>query len=274
MCIAILNNGKKLTKTELENCWISNDDGGGMLFIENGKLVASKYPNNDKYGVAGESFNEMYQDYLKVYEMSSHPILLHFRIATHGFSDAYLHPFPVGDHVGLIHNGIIDGYGSKEMSDTADFAQELATLPTSMLSNLSFLDIPFIYNAIYEIIGTHNKLVFMDDSGDYVIFNEDKGHWVDKNWFSNDAYKTRITYRGNMAMYDYDSIEKKYDYDKDWWSNYRAEPYIDNEYDCTLCEGKVKVDVDACCVDCGSFIIQAESDVINKMMLEESDLPF
>jgi hypothetical protein len=174
----------------------------------------------------------------------------------------------------LIHNGIIDGYGSKELSDTADFAQELATLPTSMLSNLSFLDIPFIYNAIYEIIGTHNKLVFMDDSGDYVIFNEDKGHWVDKNWFSNDAYKTCTTYRGNVAMYDYDSIEKKYDYDKDWWSNYRAEPYIDNEYDCTLCGGKVKVDEDACCVDCGSFIIQAESDVINKMMLEESDLPF
>jgi len=193
MCIAILNNGNELTRDELANCWISNDDGAGMLFIENNKLVACKYPNADGYGKAGESFNEFYADYREIYKRSvdnNTPVLLHFRIATHGFDPAYLHPFFISDNVGMIHNGIIDGYGSKDVSDTAEFSQELATLPSTMLGDVSFLEIPFVYNMIYLAIGTYNKLVFMDDKGQWTIFNEDKGHWVGDNWFSNDSYKS------------------------------------------------------------------------------------
>lgn len=272
MCIAILNNGVKLSKQELENCWLSNDDGAGMLFIENEKLVVCKYPNEDPYGKAGKSFDEFYTDYLEVYENSSKankPVVLHFRIATHGFSDAYLHPFLVSDNVGLVHNGIISGYGTKDISDTAEFAQEIGTLPASMLKDLSFLDVEFVFNSIYNIIGDHNKVVFMDKNGDFEILNEDKGHWVGNNWFSNDSYKSLVKYHGNVAkgtaFYDYEVDE---DYDKYTWATNK--PYItDKNYECDLCEEETMVDWDSCCVECGSYIISAESDVIEKAIQEE-----
>jgi hypothetical protein len=270
MCIAILNNGNELTRDELANCWISNDDGAGMLFIENNKLVACKYPNADGYGKAGESFNEFYAEYREIYKRSvdnNTPVLLHFRIATHGFDPAYLHPFFISDNVGMIHNGIIDGYGSKDVSDTAEFSQELATLPSTMLGDVSFLEIPFVYNMIYLAIGTYNKLVFMDDKGQWTIFNEDKGHWVGDNWFSNDSYKSLTRYHGNVAKGGvYDAFD---DEDDEWWIKYNAEPFIkDKSYHCDLCDEQTLVDWDACCVNCGQYITESENDVINKAVEE------
>lgn len=271
MCIAILNNGSELTKQELQNCWISNDDGAGMLFIENDKLVACKYPNADGYGKAEASFDEFYADYREAFARSKSigmPMLLHFRIATHGFDEKYLHPFFISEDVGMIHNGVITGFGSKEVSDTAEFAQELSTLPESMLSSVAFLDTKFVYNAIYEYIGDYNKLVFMDKHGDVSIFNEQAGHWVGDNWFSNDSYKSLTRYHGHVAkgsVKDWGIVD-----DFDWYDKYATEPYIeDKTYPCSTCNEETLVDWDACCVTCGHYVVAAESDVIEKMEMDE-----
>jgi predicted glutamine amidotransferase len=160
MCIAILNNGKKLTRKELSNCWVSNDDGAGMLYIDNGKLAVFKQPNHDGFNVAGRDFDNFVNEYDRVYTMSkasNNPVLIHFRIATHGLDPAYLHPFLVSDNVGLIHNGIIYGYGTRDVSDTAEFAQELATLPKSMTADVKFLDIDFISNSILDKLDASNS---------------------------------------------------------------------------------------------------------------------
>ena len=135
MCIAILNNGKKITRQELSNCWVSNDDGAGMLYIDNGKLAIFKQPNRDGYNVSGRDFDTFVKEYDRIYKLSKDsdmPILIHFRIATHGLDPAYLHPFLVSENVGLIHNGIIYGYGTRDVSDTYEFTNELSTLPESL----------------------------------------------------------------------------------------------------------------------------------------------
>ncbi len=295
MCIAILNNGKKLTRKEMSNCWVSNDDGAGMLFIKDGYLQVIKQPNTDGFNRAGAAFDKFYKDYEMVYDESrqfGYPILVHFRIATHGMDPEYLHPFLVSDSVGLIHNGIIYGYGTREVSDTAEFTQELATLPSDMTKNVEFLDIPFVSNSIFDKLEASNKVIFMDDRGEYRIFNEQLGHWVGNNWFSNDAYKTRTTYYGSAVgkpMTKYQPRTQSY-YDKwsadDWYgdaafgtanlpanTSTSSTPYIfDKKYDCFVCADEVYVNDEACCVTCNSYIVDAETDVVNKMLNEDAML--
>jgi len=67
------------------------------------------------------------------------------------------------------------------------------------------------------------------------------------------------------VFYDYEVDE---DYDKYTWATNK--PYItDKKYECDLCEEETMVDWDSCCVECGSYIISAESDVIEKAIQEE-----
>ena len=308
MCIAILNNGKKITRQELSNCWVSNDDGAGMLYIDNGKLAVFKQPNRDGYNVSGRDFDTFVKEYDRVYKMSkdlSMPILIHFRIATHGLDPAYLHPFLVSDNVGLIHNGIIYGYGTRDISDTYEFTAELATLPESLTRNVEFLDNQFISNAILDKLDSSNKVVFMDNTGDYRVFNAQLGHWSNGNWFSNDAYKTRTTYFGSVAgtnltptkpkTYSWeedldlldekswnDSFGVKNTYDEttnDDWYGFGKSAYKPLEfgvpfseeftYHCTSCPTEVFVDEDACCVTCGQYIPDSEADVIKALISGE-----
>jgi predicted glutamine amidotransferase len=305
MCIAILNNGKKLSRQELSNCWVSNDDGAGLLYVDNGVLKAFKQPNHDGFNVAGADFNKFVKEYDRVYAMSQHskmPVLLHFRIATHGLDPAYLHPFFVSDNVGLIHNGIIYGYGTRDVSDTAEFANELATLPDTMTHNVDFLDNPFISNSILDKLESSNKVVFMDNTGEYRIFNAQLGHWSKGNWFSNDAYKTRKTYYGSLekkstpgtqvksqayydTQFDWDAIEesewnKSFGVNDDWYGHGKAAakttdplwdmPYIDDKtYACHTCASETFVNEDSCCLVCQSYIAEAESDVVDKMLAED-----
>ena len=305
MCIAILNNGKKLSRQELSNCWVSNDDGAGLLYVDNGVLKAFKQPNHDGFNVAGADFNKFVNEYDRVYAMSQHskmPVLLHFRIATHGLDPAYLHPFFVSDNVGLIHNGIIYGYGTRDVSDTAEFANELATLPNTMTHNVDFLDNAFISNSILDKLESSNKVVFMDNTGEFRIFNAQLGHWSKGNWFSNDAYKTRKTYYGSTekkstpgtqvksqayydTQFDWDTIEesewnKSFGVNDDWYGHGKAAakttdplwdmPYIeDKTYACQTCAAETFVNEDSCCLVCQEYIAEAESDVVDKMLAED-----
>lgn len=293
MCIAILNNGKKLTRKELSNCWTSNDDGAGMLYVQDGHLEVFKQPNHDGYSRAGACFDKFYKEYERIYSMSNRqltPILVHFRIATHGLDPMYLHPFLVSENVGLIHNGIIHGYGTRDISDTAEFTLELSTLPRTMTQDVEFLDNPFVKNSILDKLESSNKVVFMDSNGEYRIFNAQLGHWVGQNWFSNDAYKTRKTYYGSFAAtkattgagFSYGAKNQDYydDLEDDWYgwgkkstaavAPVYSSPFIeDKTYHCEYCKVETLVDDNACCVVCTSYVEESETDVVEKMLRDE-----
>ena len=138
----------------------------------------------------------------KSIDMTSTPIVLHFRITTHGgTSPGNCHPFPVVEKLPLLqmtkckaplaiaHNGIIDIKPSrKDISDTMEYViSQLA--PLYQLKKDFYLQAAgkkLIYNAI------KSKMVFLDSSGRI----ETVGDFITNNGvlYSNSSYKARIIY--------------------------------------------------------------------------------
>jgi len=274
MCIAIMNAGKMLPKKKLKNCWNYNDDGAGILYINDGVLCIEKFPNK-----GGDSFNTFLERYvsLKTSDVGNKPMLLHFRIATHGMSDEYLHPFPVTDTLGLVHNGVISGFGTKDKSDTAEFAELLSTIPNM---SMEMLDNPFIEDAIYTYLGGTNKVVFLDNTGEWCIFGEKLGEWIGDNWFSNDSHSKAVRYYGSTAVtgssnyvYDWDDDQA----DVDAWNEsfgitttdeldeiaYELEAPLHGAYDCKACGAEhPPINFNSECMECGAYNLEAVDEVI------------
>lgn len=282
MCIAILNSGNQISKDKLSNSWHNNDDGAGILYVNNGKLVAEKFPN-ERLSESDQNFEKFYARYVEVYSQHGDlPMLVHFRIATHGLTPEYLHPFFVSESVGFVHNGIIYGLGTKDKSDTADFAELLACVS---MPNVATLDNPFIEESIYRFIEDSNKLIFLDDTGDYRIFNEGIGEWVDGNWYSNKthSYKpvsnwgygygkgyTAGTYATKYDDAYFDDLEDKrimYPYESYSTDDFDYDaPFVDKTYACPGCKDThAHVNFNSECVECYTYIPAAVNDVFDKL---------
>jgi hypothetical protein len=288
MCIAILNAGKRIQKDKLSNCWKNNDDGAGILYVADGALVSEKFPNISLPD-SNKNFEAFYARYVDINnKYGDLPMLLHFRIATHGLTPEYLHPFFVSESVGFVHNGIIAGLGTKDKSDTSDFADLLSNI---IIPSAATLDNPFIEESIYRFIEDSSKLIFLDKDGEYRIFNEEVGNWVGENWFSNLSHTNKpIKYDygyklGNKYNDPYGSI---YDADEvdDWnsgfskgtmypYSNnnkYGIEDYdydakfINDTYFCAEClDDAAEVNYESECLTCWGYIPEAAGAVIQKM---------
>ena len=185
MCVAIWNRpNKTLSKETLKLCQDSNPDGMGLLVAVDKKFVVHKSLKN---------FDWFYGEYKALREKyPEKPIVLHFRMATHGgVSENMCHPFIAGD-VGFVHNGVISGMGTEPLkSDTCLFSENiLAGLPKGWMDN------EFIVHMIAEFIGTNNKLILMNKKGQCIIVNEHMGEEdADGNWFSNGYWKYhRVSY--------------------------------------------------------------------------------
>jgi hypothetical protein len=76
----------------------------------------------------------------------------------------------------------------KKQSDTSMFNDTiLKRLPSDFIRNTGICDL------IEESIGT-SKLVFLDNKGQYLISNENLGHWDGNVWYSNDSYRYQYFY--------------------------------------------------------------------------------
>ena len=208
MCIAILNKSSKLSKKSLQNCWDNNYHGAGIGYVD-GNSIRSYHE--------GTSFESFYEEYQFIRNNSEHPLMLHFRIATHGKGTDMLHPHSVAEgKVSLIHNGVIYGLGDTKISDTREFAELLGNFSPK---NVSFIDHKGVNGFAMQLLGRSNKVVLMDYRGAFRILNAQLGHW-DKNqdtWYSNDSYKRTLdyVYHGNTK------VQKNYqqsiwDYSKDY----------------------------------------------------------
>jgi len=216
MCIAILNTKGTLKTEQIKNSWDNNNEGGGMLWKQDGKLQTFKT----------YEYNEFLEKYLALRDCKNiTKIVLHFRIATSGH-DKYvnLHPFLVNDNLGFVHNGVIYGLGDKERSDTFHFNEMLKGLPKDFLSNNTI--IKFIENYI-----GYSKLVFLDNKNNHFIVNESLGHYDNLgNWFSNDSYKQNndFVYFGNEKVSKKQSKKAAKKYAKDWSKDLFANEEVTN----------------------------------------------
>ena len=177
MCIAIYKpEDQVISKAALKRCFEANPDGAGFMFAEDNKLHIHKGYFKFK------TFYKAYKDH------ETKQALVHFRIKTHGKTDkTNCHPFLVNDGLGFIHNGIITGYGDDKLSDTIQFNNAILKKIVKKHGSMGLFDDP-MQELIENVIG-YSKLVFLDKKGNFNIMNEDKGHWYNKVWYSNDSYK-------------------------------------------------------------------------------------
>jgi hypothetical protein len=185
MCIAILNKSSMLSKKSLKNCWDNNYHGAGIGYIDGNELRSYH---------ESTSFDSFYEEYKFIRQLTDQPMMLHFRIATHGMGKDMLHPHEVTHgKVTLVHNGIIRGLGDNRISDTREFAELLGNFRPK---NVSFIDHKGVRGFAMHLLGGTNKVILMDNRGAFRILNETLGHW-DKNndtWYSNASYKERQDY--------------------------------------------------------------------------------
>tara|TARA_R100001443_G_scaffold113057_1_gene127271 strand:- start:3353 stop:4126 length:774 start_codon:yes stop_codon:yes gene_type:complete len=179
MCLALIQkpNAKKLTNEQLKTAFNNNDDGCGIAYVNNNKIIVKKYMDED-------SLLNAYNHIHNVHGSKSN-IMIHFRIGTHGAKTLYnVHPFMVNENLVFCHNGIINRVENcKKRSDTRVFNDDvLKHLPTRFIHNKS------IITMMSDFIG-HSKLIFLNSDNQFKIVNENLGHWSNGTWFSNSSYK-------------------------------------------------------------------------------------
>lgn len=178
MCVIVFKpQGIKWNYLDLYDMWMANQDGAGFAYWSGQHIIVQK------------GFLKFSSLKKALRQTPDTGVVLHFRMATHGIvNSAQTHPFAVTDVVKdakawprmkvsqsvLFHNGIIHGYGSKEISDTIDFVSStLAAIPSTdtQIKVLKLID---------------GKFALMADGGIYLIgdFETHKGCKVSNMYWS------------------------------------------------------------------------------------------
>lgn len=206
MCIIAAKpaNTKMPTYETLENMWYGNPDGAGIMYAIDGKVRIEKGLMTFK------AFNDKLDELRKVVDLDAVPVVMHFRITTHGGTcPANTHPFPVTDsvkllqrtslaaNIGVAHNGIIPITPRKGISDTMEYiASQLAPLSRACPSWYRNPDaLTLVKNAI------QSKMAVLTGKGELVTI----GDFVESDGikYSNSSFRGWGKY-GRYSMYDWD----------------------------------------------------------------------
>lgn len=172
-------------------CLIIYKPAGAKLDLDAVKNGADSHPDGSGFMVRTEKglyYQKGLWDFKRVKKHVKHfdayDLGIHFRSATTGkINQDNCHPFK-GTSWTMMHNGMINGFGTSEKSDTADFAE--------------FIEQMFRHEApregkFYQSIIGYSKLLFATTKGDWVIVNEQMGIWDNGIWYSNTSYKESTT---------------------------------------------------------------------------------
>lgn len=188
----------------IRNMFGYNDDGAGLMYAKDGKVYIEK-------GFMDEDlFLERLEELERSYNMTELPLVMHFRITTHGGTrPENCHPFPVTDSIGMLkklrcktnlavaHNGIINvNPRSKDISDTMEYiAGQLAPLRRAVpefYKNKDLLEM--VSNAI------DSKMVILNGKGEMVFIGNFENDGGVK--YSNHSYMYDSSYRSFTYSYD------------------------------------------------------------------------
>jgi len=214
MCLIIFRQkDQNLTKEFFQNVATRNSDGWGIMW------VSGKGEKRRVKTACGMEFNKFWANYTSL-QANNIPCLIHFRMNTHGETSlAMCHPFEVAEGVYMMHNGVVDVAAidyDKTKSDTWAFSQ-LVVRPmlanrTEPLNELIRSD--WFKLAILKLIGTGNRMVFLDKDGPVAIdtknWSKTTGGVVVSNPYAytvdNPTYKpstSRYNAYDDYADYDY-----------------------------------------------------------------------
>lgn len=213
MCIiAAKPAGAKMPEQKyINNMFANNKDGAGFMYAHDGKVYIEKGFMNQ------EAFEERLEELSKVYDMDKLPMVMHFRITTHGGTKPEnCHPFPVSDSIGhlkklrtrtdlgVAHNGIITiDCRNKDISDTMEYvASQMAPLKRTVPKFYKNKD---LLEMISNAIGS--KMVILNGKGEMVFIGNFEE--TDGVKYSNGTYKYGSSLRD--FYYSYDFFEDDFD---------------------------------------------------------------
>ncbi len=225
MCIiAIKPAGVKLPADDtIKNMFTNNPDGAGFMYAHGGTVNISKGHMKLK------DFKKTLSQLKKTIDITAVPMILHFRITTHGGTSAgNTHPFPVTDKLPLLtaerlktplavaHNGTIPIEPlKKDISDTMTYiAEQLA--PLYQLKK-DFYKQPAGLQLVYNAI--RSKMAILDGNG-YIATVGDFTDGPDGLKYSNTSYKARtIYYKWDIWDYAIDWHDSAYGRYMTWLSS-------------------------------------------------------
>ena len=223
MCIIIAKEkyGRLPSEEELKNSFEFNSDGAGFMYVKEGKVVI------DKGYMTYNSFIKHYKKLLEEFNnFKNKSLVIHCRIGTSGKNiKANTHPYPITnevrmlkarhlsqEEVGIVHNGIIHGYGTQTgLNDTQEFISKYIYPIYSHFKDFYknkdiMYGIEVITNSKWVILDKEDKLYYVGE------FIDDKGLK-----FSNTSYLYRRYIYNNTNYYSdyyYDKYDEDYWYDK------------------------------------------------------------
>lgn len=225
MCLIITGTARKVRSTLLNTTGLLDD-----IFTHNSDGVGAMYATA-KHGL--RVVKDLPENYIKCRNFiarlphDERNLAIHFRMRTHGDVDLEnCHPYEVIPGLAMMHNGVL-AHGNKAdptKSDTWHYIHNyLAPLFVEypdLMTNLYFRTI------VENDIGS-NRFVFLDESGEMEIYNEEQGIEHDDLWFSNTyAWSPEMLipgYRKPSAIYlgsGYGGYRGGSIYDPDDWQGY------------------------------------------------------
>jgi hypothetical protein len=230
MCVvAIKNKGVAFPNDDsIKAMWDANSDGAGFMYALDNKVYIEKgfMKLNDLNGAVALLEKRLKKKDLNINDI---PMVLHFRITTHGGTTPHLtHPFPISSQekhlkaldltcdLGLVHNGIISSVPTQAgLSDTAIYIANVLTPLANLKSDF------YMSNegkAIMENTIGASKFAFLDKDGNIETigdFKKGTKNNTDAILFSNLSHewdKTTFAFN-NTPNYGYG-----FDYDVDEFS--------------------------------------------------------
>jgi hypothetical protein len=217
MCLLHTHNADtEFTYDDIEDFYLYNSDGLGIMYAEDGELVVKKF--------LPKSAQAAYQVYLD--HAYGRDCVIHWRMKTHGDIDIMnCHPHRVLDNVYMAHNGVLSTGNAKDtrLSDTIHYINDYI-LPI-VKDNPDVIFEEAFQRVIGAHIGSGNKFIFLDDMGRMSIINQ---HQFVK--YKGCLLSNTYAWSSEKGGYGYKS-SRGFPVSQNW-SNYLDSRYgFDDEYD-------------------------------------------
>lgn len=204
MCIIVIKPKHKAIQSKelLQECFTSNRDGAGYMYVNKHKEVVIK----KGFMTFEDFYTNVIMDYDE-YNLEEQNLVMHFRIGTSGKNAlGCTHPFPITDkyddmelidnktNIGICHNGIISQFNDRygKYSDTEIY---IATVMTPLirlnLQAYKFKDV--------------QELILKTTTSKWAVLDKNDMVYTVGNFISDDGY-----FYSNTSYIHYEYIPAKY----------------------------------------------------------------
>ena len=174
MCIAIVKpEGQTIPLSVLEHCWNANPDGCGFALPDGaGGVTIHKALDWEEFVTLWDRYGD-----------AAAPMLVHFRLATHGIVNLEnCHPHRIAPGLAMVHNGIYHEkvpYTTPPRSDTVQLVKGvLQHMPPEDVTSPS--GIRLIEDQDYG----WSRTALLNGDGQFFIIRERRGEWIGGCWYS------------------------------------------------------------------------------------------